>query len=213
MPESRAAALATLATATACWAVAVDRMDGMDMGVRSTLGSLGFFAGVWLVMMAAMMLPAAAPAVARHVALHGRLTSAPVFVASYLAVWTLVGLASYSVYRPHGTTAAGVLVIAAGLYELTPLKRHFRMRCREAIDSGLRFGVCCVGSSIGLMVVLAALGIMSVTWMVAVAGLVTVQKLLPPRRTLDVALAAAIVALGVVTIVAPASLPGLIPSM
>ena len=102
------------------------------------------------------MLPGAAPAVVRRAQAGGRVRAVPPFVGSYLAVWALAGVAVYALYRPHGSLAAGVAVIAAGVYELTPLKRHFRRRCRESARSGLTFGLCCAGSSIGLMVVLAA---------------------------------------------------------
>jgi len=98
---------------------------------------------------------------------------------SYLAVWTLVGVVMYVLYRPHGTFAAGAVAIAAGLYEFTPLKRRFRRCCRASVRSGFEFGLYCVGSSIGLMLVLVALDVMSVTWMSAIAVLVLVQKLLP----------------------------------
>jgi predicted metal-binding membrane protein len=105
------------------------------------------------------------------------------------------------VYRPHGEAVAGVLILAAGLYELTPLKHACRRRCRAHVRSGLEFGGWCLGSSIGLMVMLVALGAMSVTWMVVVASLVAAQKLLPPRRVLDVPVALAIVGLGVALLV------------
>jgi predicted metal-binding membrane protein len=91
---------------------------------------------------------------------------------AYLAVWSPVGVAVYVVYRPHGSFAAGAVVIAAGVYELTPLKRHFRRRCRDSVRSGLEFGLCCVGMSIGLMLMLVALGVMSLTWMCVIAVLV-----------------------------------------
>jgi predicted metal-binding membrane protein len=133
----------------------------------------------------------------------------PLFAGSYLAVWTLVGIAVFALYRPHGTSAAGVLTIAAGLYELTPLKRACRRRCRENVRSGLRFGLSCVGSSIGLMVMLVALGVMSVTWMSVFAILVLAQKVLPPRASIDVPVALTIVGLGIVIVVAPSSVPGL----
>jgi predicted metal-binding membrane protein len=208
-----AAAATTLGLAAACWAVAVRQMRGMDMGVATDLGSFGFFVAAWMPMMAAMMLPGAVPAVSRVVRTDGRLRLVPPFVVSYVAVWTLVGLAVYAVYRPHGATFAGVLAIAAGLYELTPLKRSCRRRCRESTRSGARFGIYCVGSSIGLMVLLVALGVMSVTWMLVVAAIVLVQKVLPPRPVVDLPLALAIVALGVLILVAPSTVPGLTPSM
>jgi len=122
-----AAALAgTLGLAAVCWAVAVWQMRGMDMGAATRLGSLGFFAAVWAVMMAAMMLPGAAPAALRRAHAGGGVRAVPLFVGSYLAVWALVGVAVPALDRPHGTVAAGAVVIAAGVYELTPLKRHFR---------------------------------------------------------------------------------------
>jgi predicted metal-binding membrane protein len=163
-------------------------------------------------MMAAMMLPGAAPAVARA-ARTGGVRAAPLFAGSYLAAWTLVGVVVYALYRPHGTAAAGAVTIAAGAYEFTPLKPHFRRRCRESLRSGFGFGLCCLGSSAGLMAMLVALGVMSVTWMAVTAVLVTAQKLLAPRAALDVPLALAIAALGVLIIVDPSSVPGLTPPM
>jgi predicted metal-binding membrane protein len=117
------------------------------------------------------------------------------------------------VYRPHGTDVAGALAIAAGLYELTPLKRYCRRRCRSSVRSGFRFGIWCVGSSIGLMVLLLAVGAMSVTWMAVVAVVVVAQKLLRPRAMLDVPLALAIVGLGVLILVEPSAVPGLVQTM
>ncbi|GAC1642402.1 MAG: hypothetical protein NVS9B11_10830 [Candidatus Dormibacteraceae bacterium] len=161
-----AALTATLGIAAASWVVAVRQMNGhmngTNMGVATQLGSFAFFVALWVAMMAAMMLPGAAPAVLRSAHARG-VRAVPLFVGSYLAVWTVVGVAVYALYRPHGFFAAGALVIAAGIYELTPLKQHFRRSCRESAGSGFEFGLCCVGSSIGLMLMLVALGVMSVT--------------------------------------------------
>jgi predicted metal-binding membrane protein len=209
---SRAAAVAALGLSAAAWVLTVRQTDGMNMGVATDLGSLPFFVAAWVPMMAAMMLPGAAPAIASF-ASDARARAVPVFVGSYLAVWAVAGLAVYALYRPHGATVAGALTIAAGVYELTPLKRECRRRCRATLRSGLEFGPYCVGSSIGLMVVLLALGAMSVTWMVAVGVVALVQKLLPPTVVIDVPLASAIVALGIVAAVAPSSIPGLTPTM
>jgi predicted metal-binding membrane protein len=162
-------------------------------------------------MMAAMMLPGAAPAVLRRAT--GGVHAVPLFIGSYLAVWALVGAAVYGLYRPHGAVAAAVVVIAAGVYEFTPLKRHFRRRCRDGVRSGFQFGLCCVGSSIGLMAMLVALGIMSVTWMSVTAVLVLAQKLLPASAAVDVPVALAITWLGIWIILAPSSVPGLTPPM
>jgi predicted metal-binding membrane protein len=219
--DARTAAAAgamTLGLAGACWAAAVRQMSGMNMGTSTRLGSFAFFAGLWVLMMAAMMLPGAVPAVVRFARTGARTgaraaAAVPVFLISYLAVWAAVGVVVYAVYRPHGTVAAGLVVIAAGLYELTPAKRRCRARCRESTQSGLGFGLCCVGSSIGLMLVLVAVGVMSIAWMAVIAVVVVAQKLLPARAVLDVPAALAITALGVLIMVAPSSVPGLLPPM
>jgi predicted metal-binding membrane protein len=207
-----AALAATLGLAAASWVVTVRQMSGMDMGAATRLGSFGFFVAVWVWMMAAMMLPGAAPAVVRR-ARAGGVRAMPLFVASYLAVWALVGAAVYALYRPHGSSAAGAVVIAAGVYELTPLKQHFRRRCRESVGSGFGFGLYCVGSSVGLMLVLVAVGVMSVTWMAVIAVLVLGQKLLPAKAAIDVPLALAIVGLGILIVIAPSLVPGVTPPM
>jgi predicted metal-binding membrane protein len=204
---------ATLGLAAACWAVTAWLMDGMDMGVATRPGAFGFFAAAWVTMMAAMMLPGAAPAVARYARMTGKVGAALPFAGSYLAIWALVGVAAYALDQPHGSLAAGAVVIAAGAYELTPVKRHFRRRCREAAGSGLGFGLCCVGSSIGLMAMLVALNVMSLFWMSVVAVLACAQKLLPAKAAIDVPLALALIGLGFVIVIAPSLVPGLTPPM
>jgi predicted metal-binding membrane protein len=124
-----------------------------------------------------------------------------------------VGVAVYALYRPHGSSAAGVVAIAAGVYEFTRLKQDCRRRCHESAGTGFEFGLYCVGSSIGLMLMLVALGVMSVTWMSVIAVLVLAQKLLPAKSAVDVPLALAIVGLGILIVIAPSSVPGLTPSM
>jgi predicted metal-binding membrane protein len=205
---------ATLGLAAAAWVVAVRQMHGMEMGVATRLGSFAFFVGLWVSMMAAMMLPGAVPAVLRR-AHAGRMRAVPLFVGSYLAVWTLVGVAVYVLYRPHGYLVAGAVAIAAGIYEFTPLKQRARRRClaRESAASGFDFGLCCVGSSIGLMLMLVAVSVMSVMWMCAIAVPMLAQKLLPAKASIDVPVALAIVALGVLIVIAPSSVPGLTPPM
>jgi len=204
---------ATLVTAAATWVIAVWRMSGMDRGVATELGPFWSFEALWLAMMAAMMLPGVAPAALRHVRDGSGVLGAPRFVGSYVAVWATVGFAVYAVYRPHGSVVAGAIVIAAGVYELTPLKRHFRQRCRDSVRSGFEFGLCCVGSSLGLMLILLLLGVMSIAWMAAIAVVVVAQKLLPAKAAIDVPIALAIVGLGIFVVVAPTSVPGLIPTM
>jgi predicted metal-binding membrane protein len=201
-----------IGVASACWVVTIDQPRGMDMGVATSLGSFGFFAGSWLLMMAAMMLPGAIPAVLRRTRASQKLLVAPMFVAEYVAIWAVMGVVVYSLDQPHGTVAAGIVVITAGVYELTPIKRHFRLRCRETTRSGLIFGLDCVGSSVGLMAILVGLGAMSITWMALIAVAVAAQKFLPARAGIDVAVALAMQGLGIVILVAPSLVPGLMAS-
>jgi predicted metal-binding membrane protein len=211
---ARAVALTvTAGLAAASWIVMVRQMGGMDMGVATELGPLGSFLGRWAPMMAAMMLPGAVPAVLQHVRDSDRAPAGPLFVAAYLTVWTLLGVVLHAVYQPHTTFAAGVVVLAAGVYEFTPLKRDFRRRCREHVSSGFAYGMCCAGSTLGLMLIPFALGVMNLAWTVVITAVVTAQKLLPARKAVDVAMAGLIVVLGVLILVAPSSVPGLIGSM
>ena len=199
---------ATLGIAAACWAVTVRQASGMDMGVATALGPFATFLGLWSIMMAAMMLPAAGPAVVRRA--RAGLRHVPLFLASYLAVWTVAGLVAYLLYRPHGTLAAGLAVIAAGLYELTPAKRRCRRYCRERAGSGFEYGLHCLGSSAGLMLALVALGPMSLTWMAVVGAVVLEQKLGPGRPAIDVPVALLIVAFGALTLLPAGSVPALV---
>jgi hypothetical protein len=132
-----------VAVALVAWLVTFARMDGMDDGPGTALGALPWYVGVWVTMMAAMMLPAVAP-VAQLVARTnaGRLgrragaARTALFLATYVLVWTGYGLAAYAAYRAIAAVEDGVLawdragpyvaggaVAAAGLYQLTPLKR------------------------------------------------------------------------------------------
>jgi predicted metal-binding membrane protein len=207
-----AALIATLGLAGACWIVAVRQMSGMDMGVATELGTFTFFIAAWVPMMAAMMLPGAAPTVVKRGQSAGGAYGVLAFIVFYLAVWTVVGVAVFASYRPHGSAVAGAIVIAAGLYELTPVKSRCRRRCRETTRTG-EYALCCVGSSLGLMLMLVALGVMSIAWMSIIAVIVLAQKLLPAKPAIDVPIAIVIIGLGILIVLSPASVPGLMPSM
>ena len=209
------------------WAVTIERMQGMDEGPGTDLGGLGWYLGIWVTMTAAMMLPSEAPA-ALLVARLRRGLPAVLFLAGYLAVWTAYGIAAYVLYRlvtsfdtgwlawdEGGPYVAGGAIVASGLYELTPLKHRSLGRCRSphsdgpAFRSGLAEGLNCVGCSGGLMVVLFALGVMSVVWMLVVAGVIFAQKALPRGLRLTRVVAPALLALGIWVAVSPSSVPGL----
>ncbi len=206
---------ATLGLGAAGWIVSLERMHGMDMGAATRLGSLSNFLSVWIAMMAAMMLPGTAPLVKRMIGTGGRVGDISRCLAGYLGIWAVLGVAVYAAYRPHGTAAAGALTVAAGAYELTPMKRRFREKYQyhRMSSSGLELAFCCAGSSLGLMLMLLALGVMSVTWMAVISAVVLLQKLSRPRAAVDVPVAIAIVALGIAVLAVPSALPSVISPM
>ena len=232
-----ALAAALLASALTAWIVSVQQMRGMEAGPGTDLGAFGRFIMIWVTMMAAMMLPSAAPAVLMFSGLR-RGAPAWAFVAGYLLAWTTVGLAAYAAFRglrelapsfaaweERGPWLAGSALVAAGLYQLTPLKtaclRHcrapvgFLLRSRPgrtgAVRTGFGHGAYCIGCCAGLMLALFALGVMSLVWMAAVATLILVEKVLPHGEIFGRATAVALVAAGVWVAAAPESVPGLTP--
>lgn len=211
--ESTGVLISVLGLAAASWLISIAQMSGMDMGTSTDLGSFGHFLPLWVTMMAAMMLPGAAAVLLRQPASEHVVRVVPTFLLSYLAMWTAVGVAAYAVYQPHGTPAAGVVVIAAGLYELTPLKRRYRDQCQQEAHSGLAFGVACIGSSIGFMAILFAISPMSILWMAIITAAIVIQRLFPASWPVDMSIAVVIVALGAWILVDPAAVPGLMPSM
>src|SRR5438093_2629732 len=150
-PRSVAVSGALLGGALVAWIVTYQRMHGMDAGPGTDLGGLGWYVGIWVTMMAAMMLPSVAPMVLvfgrvnRERARRGAAgaTSTWVFVAGYLVAWTTYGLVAYGLYRAAkdlapqfldwnrgGRYVAGGALAFAGLYELTPLKEVCLRHCR-----------------------------------------------------------------------------------
>jgi predicted metal-binding membrane protein len=200
---------ALFAVAGVGWVWTAQEMGGMDAGPWTGLGSLGWFLGVWVVMMAAMMFPSVAPTVA----LYARLTQerSPLrpwlFAGGYLLTWAAAGLAAYAVgvtttkiagdalaCGNAGRGLAGATLIVAAIYEVTPLKDVCLGKCRSplgvllaswreggygAVRMGAKNGAWCVGCCWALMASLFALGVMSVSWMAFVAGIIAVEKTVP----------------------------------
>jgi predicted metal-binding membrane protein len=199
--------IALLGAAAAAWVLVADQMVGMDEGPATDLGGASWFLGIWVLMTAAMMLPTIV-----------RVAPTVLFAAGYLAVWTVYGLAAYVVFQlwdERGVYAAGVLVTAAGLYELTPLKQAALRRCRRPHDAGAPFGLGlahgmdCVVCSGALMLVLFALGVMSLFWMAVVAAAIFAEKVLPQGQRISRMVAVGLVVLGIWVAVSPSSVPGL----
>jgi predicted metal-binding membrane protein len=226
---------ALVAAAAGAWALTAARMGGMDAGPGADLGGLGWFAVSWVVMMAAMMLPALAPMVVAYDRRAGRADSVATFAGGYFAAWLAAGLLAYAMitgvrslgpgflaWDEAGRYVAAAAIAGAGLYQLTALKRACLRACRKhaafiaerwrrgrigALRMGLEHGGWCVGCSWALMAALFALGAMSLTWMALVTVLVAGERTLPPQARLGVA--AVLVALGLWVALAPDLVPGL----
>jgi len=231
--------LALFALAAVGWWWIVGQMQGMDEGPWTSLGTFGWFLGVWVVMMAAMMFPSVAPTVALYSRMtKARLPLAPAaFTAGYLLTWAAAGVAAWTIalvtsrlagdvlaWDSAGRTIAGATVIVAAVYELTPLKDVCLGKCRsplgfllgswrDGLFGGLRMGAkngaWCVGCCWALMASLFALGVMSIPWMAFVAGLIAIEKTLPWRRTATYGTAALLLMLGVLILASPQAIPWL----
>jgi predicted metal-binding membrane protein len=194
---------------------------------------------VWVVMMAAMMLPSVAPTVA----LFSRMTRARsplsplLFTAGYFIVWGGVGALAFAVaaagsqvtgdvlaWDQAGRWIAGGTLIAAAAYELTPLKNICLQKCRSplgfllgswrdgrlgALRMGAGHGAWCVGCCWAMMASLFALGVMSLAWMAFVAGLIAAEKILPWRRVATYGTATILLVLGALLLIVPEAIPAL----
>jgi predicted metal-binding membrane protein len=209
-------------------------MAGMDMGAPP--GSAGYFASasvMWLLMMTAMMLPSAAPMILTYARLArgmtaqgGVLAPTSIFAGVYLAVWgafSLLAAAAQTALVQSGAVSAmslmfgnqrigGVLLIAAGVYQATPLKRACLAACRSplsfltgywrpgwagAVRLGVAHGIYCLACCWLLMALLFVFGVMNLIWVAALAFLVLAEKLfaIGPRVAVGVGAAGAIAGL------------------
>ena len=235
-----------LVLAVIAWAFTDDRMIGMDAGPGTDLGGLGWFLGVWVTMMAAMMFPSIVPMVLMYARVQegrrGREQEAPagataIFISGYLVSWAAAGLAGYLIvegvrsldlgflaWDEAGPYVAGGVIVAAALYQLTPLKDVCLRHCRSplmfilqhyhegrsgALRMGVEHGGYCVGCCWMLMAALFALGVMSIGWMAFVAALIALEKLLPWRAVANRGIAVTLLVLGLAVAFAPEDVPGL----
>jgi len=252
------AILATLALLTVvAWALTLSQMQGMagmDSPMESPSGMGGMpmdgatgpepgvrlvvYLGMWVSMMAAMMLPAAAPMILMFGTVYrtkrergGAFVPTWVFVAGYLAVWAGFGAVAWSVsevgdgisranplLRELGPRLAAAAMLAAGAYQLTPLKEQCLSHCRSplsfvmqhwrpgtggALRMGAEHGVYCVGCCWALFLLLVIVGLASLPWMGLITLIVLAEKLLPPGRAVTLAVAALLVGLGLLTLARP----------
>ena len=212
-----------------------DGMGGMgSMGAGDVL-SLGAFVVAWLAMMTAMMFPAISPVVKLYAraAGAGRVAPLPFFVAGYIAVWTSLGLPAYGAWRAlmdpiaegrvWAARLAGGVLLAAAVWQVTPLKSICLRHCRSPMSLFLRFGRSvtrplgalrmgathggyCVGCCWALMAVLVAVGTMNLAWMVAFAVLIFVEKNARPGERIALVAGAVLAALGALLLIYPSSI-------
>ena len=148
-------------------------------------GSMVSFLWLWIAMSAAMMLPSVVPA-ASLAGCVGR--SGVAFVVGYFAVWVATGIVAFEATRGlagAGSRLAAGAIVAAAVYQLSPLKDACLRRCRSplglllrrgAFRAGLEHGVVCLGCCWALMLALLALGAGSLLWMGAVAAAIFLEK-------------------------------------
>ena len=206
------------------------------------LGLAGFIA-VWTAMMAAMMLPAVAPVGALYLRTiraratgWARLVRTGAFLAGYIAVWAAVGILAYLAALgaerlvedapTAGRWAAAGIVLAAGIYQLTPLKDACLAHCRSPlglllhvgnyrgplrdIRAGVYHGGYCVGCCWALFAILIAVGIMNLAWMAALALVILLEKSWRHGRALSLVVGVLLIAYGFTILAFPELAPGLV---
>lgn len=238
-----------LALAAAAWALLI--WQGMQanatMAMSPTMGmGAALWLAIWVVMMVAIMFPTAAPMILMfaQVSAGKQQRQQPfvptwVFVSAYLLVWALVGVLAYAaaigaerlasqspwLMANSGRVGGGVL-IAAGLYQFSPLKHRCLAKCRSplgfimtswrdgyggAFRMGLEHGVYCLGCCWLLFVILFPLGMLNVAAMATITLLIFAEKSLPRGHRIAQFGAVALIAYGLLAVFAPEVLPTIMP--
>lgn len=210
-------------------------MDGMgEMSVAGTMSFAAYLVG-WVAMMAAMMFPAISPVVRLYAraAARGAVAPVPVFVAGYLLVWSAVGAPTYLVWRaleePLATgqasagRVAGVVLVVAAAFQLTPLKQTCLRHCRSpmsvfthatgdparsvvALRIGALHGAYCLGCCWALMAILVAVGTMNLAWMAALAAVIFIEKVAPRGEVFAAVVAVVAAVVGVWLLLDPSTI-------
>jgi predicted metal-binding membrane protein len=226
-------------------------MDGgitMDGGMAEGSGALtmgmgaALFIGLWAVMMVAVMLPSAAPMILTFARVQSSRSDAGrpyvptwIFTASYLILWAATGLLAYSLalavealaqdspwLTENAARVGGALLVAAGIYQLTPAKDVCLRKCRSplsfltnswqegyggALRMGLVHGAYCIGCCWLLFLILFPLGMMNIVAVAVITALILAEKVLPWGQQLRYVVAAALIGYGGVVIFVPSALP------
>jgi predicted metal-binding membrane protein len=231
--------LAALAWALLIWQSAM--MNNSAMGLTMGMSAVLFIA-LWVVMMVAMMFPSAAPMILMFRTIYARKRQRKqafvptwVFVSAYLLVWSLSGVLAYVLavgidqlagqsmwLMENAARFSGVVLLAAGLYQLSPLKHICLSKCRTplqfilgswrdgyggAFRMGLEHGAYCLGCCWLLFVILFPLGIMNIVAMALVTVLIYAEKALSIGRQFSYLVGVGLILYGVLVIFLPVALP------
>lgn len=212
----------------------MDGMGGMDMSAKSAMSAAGFLVA-WLAMMAAMMLPAMTPVVKLYARASGqrRVAPLPYFVGGYLAVWMFLGVPAYFAWRAldeplaqgmeWAARVAGGFFVAAGVWQLTPLKELCLRHCRSPMSFFLRYGgrigrpigaarmgashgFFCVGCCWAMFALLVAIGTMNIAWMLVLTALIVTEKTSRHGQRVATVAGAAFVVLGTILLASPGTI-------
>src|SRR5437763_12176238 len=232
-----------LVLAAIAWGVLIWQAPGMNnQGMGLTMGmSAVLFIAIWAVMMVAMMLPAAAPMILMFSAVYAgkRQKEQPfvptwIFVSAYLLVWILCGVIAFPIalgadklaaqsmwIMENGARIGGIILVVAGLYQLSPLKRICLSKCRSpfqfilaswrdgyggAFRMGLEHGVYCLGCCWLLFVILFPLGIMNIAVMALLTALIFAEKALPIGRQISQLAGVGLIVYGLLVLFLPSAL-------
>ncbi len=233
--------LAAISWALLIWQSA--NMNNQTMGLTMEM-SAALFIVLWVVMMIAMMFPTAAPMILMFTAVYAgkRRQEQPfvptwVFISAYLLIWTLFGVLAYPLalgseklaeqsmwLMQNASRLGGVILVIAGLYQLSPLKRVCLSKCRTplqfilgswhdgyggAFRMGLEHGAYCLGCCWLLFVILFPLGIMNIAVMALLTVLIYAEKSFPIGRQISQAAGVALIVYGVFVTFIPAALPSM----
>jgi len=231
--------LAALAWALLIWQAST--MSHQAMGLTMGMSAILFIA-IWIVMMVAMMFPTAAPMILMFSKIYQsrRQHERPfvptwVFVSAYLLIWSLCGVVAYPLAVGIDKLAAssiwlmgnaarfgGVVLLVAGLYQLSPLKDICLSKCRTPVQfilsswhdgyrgafrMGLEHGAYCLGCCWLLFVILFPLGLMNLAVMALLTALIFAEKALPIGRQISKLAGGGLIVYGVIVLFLPAALP------
>jgi predicted metal-binding membrane protein len=244
LPRERNLILGSLLLlAAGAWALLIWQSAVMDDEMTLTMGmGAPLFIALWIAMMVAVMFPTAAPMILMFNKVHTQrrqrgqsFVPTWIFVSAYLLVWSLTGVAAYGLavagdeladrsmwLMDNAARIGGGLLIAAGVYQLTPLKSVCLSKCRSPISfvmhswrdgtagsfrMGLEHGVYCLGCCWLLFAILFPLGMMNIAVLAGITALIFAEKSTVWGRQFATIAGVALVSYGLIVLFVPDALP------